>query len=295
MQCVTVEIQQQNVKFKLDTGGRCNVLPEHIYENLHFSSQLMKTNTRLVSYSGNVMEVEGEVMLDTLYKGQKYPVQFYVVQPATQAICILGLKSCEQLNLIYRVEEMCKRQSTEEGIFDKYEDLYSTASIGCLPITHQLETNEKVKPVVHATRLDPAALRPKIKAELDRMEQMEVISPVTNPTDWVSSLVTIVKPDKIRLCIEPKNLNDAVKREHYPVKTIESVLTRLPEAKIFSTLDAASGFWQIPLDQESSLLTCFNTPFGRYKFNRLPFGVKSAPEVYQRTMEELFGDIEGAT
>jgi hypothetical protein len=102
-----------------------------------------------------------------------------------------------------------------------------------------------------------------------------------------------VKHDKIRLCIDPKNLNEAVKREHYPTKTIESVLTRLPEAKVFSTLDAASGFWQIPLDEESSLLTCFNTPFGRYKFNCLPFGIKSAPEVFQRTMEELFNDIEG--
>ena len=64
---VTVEIQQQNVKFKLDTGARCNVLSKHIYENLHFCSQLMKTNTRLVSYSGNVMQVEGEVMLDIHY------------------------------------------------------------------------------------------------------------------------------------------------------------------------------------------------------------------------------------
>ena len=190
-------------------------------------------------------------------------MQFYVLgQPATQAI--LGLKSCEQLNLIYRVEEMCKSPSTEEGIFDKYEDLFSTASIGCLPITHHIEIDEKVKPVVHAPRHVPAALRPKIKNELDRMEQTEVISPVTNPTDWVTSLVTIVKPDKIRLCIDPKNLNEVVKREHYPMQTIESVLTRLAEARIFSTLDAVSGFWQIPLDQESSLLTCFNTPFGRY-------------------------------
>ena len=88
-------------------------------------------------------------------------------------------------------------------------------------------------------------------------------------------------------------LHKAVKGEHYPMKTVEDVLTRLPEAKIFSTLDATSGFWQIPLDEESSFLTCFNTPFGRYRFKRLPFGIKSAPEVYQRVMEELFGDIEG--
>ena len=77
------------------------------------------------------------------------------------------------------------------------------------------------------------------------------------------------------------------------MKTVEDVLTGLPDAKIFSTLDATSGFWQIPQDEESSFLTCFNTPFGRYRFKRLPFGIRSAPEVYQRVMEELFGGIEG--
>jgi hypothetical protein len=85
-----------------------------------------------------------------------------------------------------------------------------------------------------------------------------------------------------------------VKREYYPMKTVEDVLTRLPGAKIFSTLDATSGFWQIPLDEESSFLTCFNTLFlDDIGFNALPFGIKSAPEIYQRVMEELFDDIEG--
>ena len=91
----------------------------------------------------------------------------------------------------------------------------------------------------------------------------------------------------------PQKPERSRKERALPNADIESVLTRLPGAKIFSTLDAASGFWQIPLDQESSLLTCFNTPFGSYKFSRLPFGIKFAPEVYQRTMEGLFGDIEG--
>jgi hypothetical protein len=77
------------------------------------------------------------------------------------------------------------------------------------------------------------------------------------------------------------------------MKTIEEVVSRLSGATVFSTLDAASGFWQIQLDEESANLTCFNTPFGRYKFNRLPFGITSATEVFQRAMEEIFGDIEG--
>lgn len=90
---VTVEIQQQNIKLKLDNGDSCDVLPKYLYEKLISASKLTKTNTRLVSYSGNVMEVEGEVVLDTFCRGQKYSLRFYVVSQPTQAT--LGLKSCE--------------------------------------------------------------------------------------------------------------------------------------------------------------------------------------------------------
>ena len=285
---ITVEIYNKPLKFKLDTGAKCNVLP---IEKLDSTIQLKPTTTRLVSYSGNLIELEGTVVLPVSYKGKKYSLQFYVVNKPVQAI--LGLKACEQLNVIQRVEEMSKTLNSECDILVAYKDVFSPSSIGCLPISYHIEIDKNVKPVIHAPRQVPAALRPKIQEELDRMEKLGVVVPTTTPTEWVSSLVTVVKPNKIRLCIDPKDLNEAVKREYYPMKTVEDVLTRLPDAKIFSTLDATSGFWQIPLDEESSFLTCFNTPFGRYRFKRLPFGIKSAPEVYQRVMEELFGGIEG--
>ena len=63
--------------------------------------------------------------------------------------------------------------------------------------------------------------------------------------------------------------------------TIEEVVASMPQAKVFSVLDATSGYWQVKLDEESSKLCTFNTPFGRYRFTRLPFGIKSAPEVFQ--------------
>ena len=124
-------------------------------------------------------------------------------------------------------------------------------------------------------------------------EKMGVVSPVTEPTEWVSSMVPVAKPGKLRICIDPYHLNQAIKREHHPMKTVEEILARLPGAKVFSTLDAFSGFWQIQLDEESASLTCFNTAFGWYKIHRFPLGIKSAPEVFQRTMETLFEDIEG--
>ena len=91
----------------------------------------------------------------------------------------------------------------------------------------------------------------------------------------------------------PRDLNEAIKREYYPMPTIEEVASRLPEAAVFSTLDATSGYWQIPVDEESSKLLTFNSPYGRFRFKRLPFGISPASEVFQRTMNDLFGDIEG--
>lgn len=98
--------------------------------------------------------------------------------------------------------------------------------------------------------------------------------------------------DKIRICLDPTDLNKAVRREHYPLPTIEEVVSECPDAVLFSVLDAKSGYLQIPLTYESSLLTTMNTPLGRYRWTRLPFGIKSAPEVFQKIMDDMLSGIE---
>ena len=96
------------------------------------------------------------------------------------------------------------------------------------------------------------------------------------------------KSGAVRICIDPRDLNKAIKRPHHPMKTIEEVIGDIPNAKFFSTLDAKAGFWQIPLSEDSIDYTTFNTAFGRYQFERLPFGLSSSSEVFQQTMEQLF-------
>ncbi|VDH93047.1 Hypothetical predicted protein [Mytilus galloprovincialis] len=127
------------------------------------------------------------------------------------------------------------------------------------------------------------------------MEDIGVIFKQQEPTQWVNSMVTVIKPNgKIRICIDPRDLNKAILREHYPLKTVEEVISQMPNAKVFSKLDATSGFWHIQLDEPSSKLCTFNTPFGRYRFARLPFGINSASEVFQKIVSEMVSDIEGA-
>lgn len=179
---------------------------------------------------------------------------------------------------------------TREALIEKYPDVFGDG-VGKLAGEHHIRLDNTVDPVQHAPRRVPVALRAKVKEALEDLVKQEVIAPVTSPTAWISSMVTVPKKNgKLRICLDPKYLNRAVQREHYPLPTIEDVATRLHGAKVFTKLDARNGFWHVALDDESSYLTTFHTPFGRYRLRRLPFGISSAPEVFQRRMHQL---IEG--
>ena len=178
---------------------------------------------------------------------------------------------------------------TKASILDEYRDLFD-GELGKLPMQYKMKLNPDIRPVVRPPRRFPVAFQDKVKQELDAMVTKGVIAPVTEPTEWVSQMVVTQKKDSdaIRICIDLKDLNKAIQREHYPMRTFEEVIARMPKAQYFTTLDASHGFWQIPLDHESALKTAFNTPYRRYYFKRLPFGIKSAPEIIQKAMDQMF-------
>ena len=99
--------------------------------------------------------------------------------------------------------------------------------------------------------------------------------------------------NRVRICVDLTKLNESVCRERHPLPAVEQTLAQIAGARVFSKLDANSGFWQIPLSADSAPLTTFITPFGRYHFNRLPFGITSAPEHFQRRMQHILGDLRG--
>ena len=126
------------------------------------------------------------------------------------------------------------------------------------------------------------------------MEKLGVIAKVQQPTDWCAGMVIVPKRNgTVRICVDLTKLNTSVCRERHILPSVEEILTLLGDAKVFSKLDANSGFWQIKLARESALLTTFITSFGRYCFKRLPFGISSAPGVFQRRIFEILNGIEG--
>ena len=89
----------------------------------------------------------------------------------------------------------------------------------------------------------------------------------------------------------PPKFEKAIKREHHIIPSSDKIISRLRGNKFFTVLDLKEEFWQVPFDEYSSELCTFNSPFGRFKFNVLPFGVLSAPEVFQKKSQKLFSDV----
>ena len=120
-------------------------------------------------------------------------------------------------------------------------------TVGCFEdYTYHITLDTNVKPVIDAFRRVPLELIDKLNSELAEMEREGIIGKVTQPTDWVNSLIIREKPNgKFRLCLDQKDLNEEIKRDHYPTHTLEEITHKLAGAKLFSKLDARNGYWNV--------------------------------------------------
>jgi len=238
------------------------------------------------AYNSTKIPVLGKCILRVLHKRKMVPILFIVTEADSMAI--LGLDTCEKLNLVERIMLVNKENP---DIMQEFSDCFG--DIGILPKIHHIHANPEIKPVVHPPRRVPVALQQKLKAELDRMEKLNIIERVFEPTEWVNSLVLVQKPNgKLGVFLEPKDLNKAIKRHYHHIPTAEDILSRMAGAIVFSKLHASSGYWTIQVDEESSKLLTFNSPFGSYKFKRLAFGVLHESEVFQADDAEILKELK---
>ena len=181
-----------------------------------------------------------------------------------------------------------------ENMFEQYSDCFG--EVGVLKTKYKIELKPDVYPTIVPPRKIPFALKQRVKKELDHMEKLGIIQKVEKPTEWVNALVTVEKPNgKLRICLDPRPLNKAIKRQHFRLPTTEEILSEMHGARIFTKLDASNGYWQIPIEEKSTDLLTFGTHFGRYKFMRMPFGIHSASEIFQREIGKIVADLEGVS
>ena len=285
------------IRFKLDSGATCNVLPYELYLSVCPNSAHLEPGPRVRNYSANggYLNVLGVYKGQVVRRGVAYVLRFVVVNEPGQP-AILGLPACKLMKLIKRVHSITVSPSQlQPPIVKEFADVFD--GIGKLPIEHEIRLAtgpNHVDPVVSAAGRIPFGLEKKVFDKLDKMVADKIIAPVIEPTEWVNRMLVVGKPDgDVRICLDPSDLNKAIQRQHFMVPTVEQLFGKIGKAKYFCSLDAASGFYQIPLSDRSSYLCTMATPKGRYRFLRLPFGLVSAPEVYLQAMSELFGDLLG--
>ena len=203
---------------------------------------------------------------------------------------LLGRPTILDLGLVKLVAAV-EQQHQHLTLKEQYPSLFQ--GLGKLKGEYSIELRDDAQPFALATpRRVAIPLLKCVQQELERMERMKVITRVNQPTDWCAGMVVVPKTNgRVRICVDLTRLNESVKRERHPLPAVDQTLAQLAGAKLFSKLDANSGFWQAP---SSSLLTTFITPFGCFGFRRLPFGISSAPEHFQRRMSEALSGLAGA-
>ena len=209
---------------------------------------------------------------------------------------VIGLPTCEQLNIVtINVDQISPSVPTISSIDDlthQYPKQFDT--IGNFKGTAKLKLKDDAIPFIDAPRKCPIHIKDELKAELDKMERQEVIRKVDEHTDWVSSLAYTTKRDgSLRICLDPQKLNNALRRCPHKIPTLEELNPMFTNAKIFTKLDAKAGYWAVKLDESSQLLTTFRTPFGRYCWRRLPFGLNNSQDIFQARMDSILEGLKG--
>ena len=281
-----MQLQGETVQFKLDTGAEVTAISTEVHQHIG-SPTLSPPSKVLYGPARQTLNVLGQFQGTLRYGEHTFQETISVVDGLRTNL--LGLQAITALRLIQRICDT----TAEEEIFERFPNVFN--GLGTIGEEYEIKLKENATPyALQVPRNVPIPLRPKVKQELERMEQMRVISKVTGPSEWCAGMVVVPKRSgDVRICVDLKPLNESVLREPHPIPKVDDTLALLSGAVYFSKLDANSGFWQIPLSESSKPLTTFITPFGRYKFNKLPFGVSCAPELFQHRMNRILEGMEG--
>ena len=234
---------------------------------------------------------------------KKYNAEFVVVDDNYTPL--IGARAAQQMGLIVVQHHNIQLESnnevftasqssplTKEQVFTDFADIFK--GLGKMEGKLHLEVNESVPPVIMPPRRVPVALKGKFKEEINRLVSVIVSEKLEEPAKWVSSVVVTAKPNgKVRVCIDPRPLNEALSRSHYPLPVIDDILPELGKAQIFSKADLKDGFLQIELDDELSRLTTLQTPWGRHRWLRMPNGISPAPEYFQQKLDQNLQGLPG--
>ena len=253
--------------------------------------RLTPSDTRLRTYTGQQIPVLGQAKVHVSHREKSAMLPIFVV--GGKGPNLLGRNWIQGLDMetSVLVNHVTVKPSCQAEV-ERFPKLFSAdlGHVKSFPVTLHVEAD--CRPKFYKARTVPYALRSKVDAELQRLEDEGIIEPVKHSV-WAAPIVPVLKANgSLRVCGDYKvTVNTVAKTDVYPLPRIEDLFSKVSGGKTFTKLDLTHAYQQLPLVEESKDLTTINTPKGLYRYTRLPFGVSAAPAIFQRTMDCLLQGI----
>ena len=287
---VTLFINDMPVHMELDTGASVSLVSEETWQRQLHEIPLQETDVRLRTYIGESITVVGQALVKVVYGEQEAKLPVLVVPGDGPSL--LGRNWLKLIRLNW--PEIKKVSLELDTLLSKYKNLFKE-ELGTVQ-NYQVKPHVKseVPPKFCKARAVPYALKEPIERELERLEHLKIIEKA-NHSEWAAPVVSVLKPDgNIRLCGNYKiTINPVLDVDKYPLPTPEDLFATLAGGQKFSKLDLSHAYQQVLLEKGSRKYVTINTHKGLYHYNRLPFGVASAPAVFQQLMEQILQGLPG--
>ena len=294
---IQVTINGVPIKMEMDTGASVSVISKATYQMISSRTgieKLQESTVKLKTYTGEPIPVLGTVSVKVSYNNCELELFVQVVDG--KGPDLMGRDWLTQFKVALRPVNSLESLPPLKEVLEKHAEVFND-QLGCLQGQEiKLIVKENAQPKFFKPRTVPLVLRGRVEAELQRLEEKGIISPVQF-SQWAAPIVPVVKRDgNVRICGDYKvTINQAIKTESYPLPRVDELFANLSGGKYFSKLDLSNAYLQLPIEEVSKEFLVINTHKGLFKYNRLPFGVSSAPAIFQRCMETLLRGEKGVS
>ncbi|KAL2088270.1 hypothetical protein ACEWY4_015169 [Coilia grayii] len=288
---VYVSVNGARLKMEVDTGAAVSVISESLYKRRFRSLKLSPANCVLKTYSQESLKLMGKFTAKVKCKEHTKKLEVLVVKGKGPAL--MGRDWISQLKLDWsRVHRVAPE--TVEDVCARYTSVFKPGLGKVKGIEAKLQVAADAVPKFCKPRNVPYALREAVEKELVKLETEGVISPIKY-SEWAAPIVCVPKKgDRVRICGDYKvTINPWLNVEQYPLPRTQDLFAKLAGGQKFTKLDLSQAYQQVQLEEKSRRYLTINTHKGLYHYNRLPYGVASAPAIFQKLMDQVLQGMDG--
>jgi hypothetical protein len=284
-------ISGRELDMEVDTGADVSLISDATRQMFFADLPLSPARIKLRTYNQEELKVLGKLAVHVQYQDQDVPLTLLVV--AGDGPSLLGRNWLQHIRLDWqRIHQLHAIDAKVDSILSQHAALFDDG----LGTIHAHKASFLVKPDANPKffkpRPVPFAIREAVGAQLNKLEEDGVLEKVTH-SSWAAPVVVVPKKDgHYRLCGDYKvTINKALDVDQYPLPKPEEIFTTLAGGQKFSKLDLSQAYQQLPLSDDAKKYTTINTHQGLYQYTRLPFGIASAPAIFQKTMDAILQGI----